>query len=153
LQNAYKYTEPGGNVTLTARREGSDVLVSVKDSGIGIPAEMLPGIFDLFTQVNVNQDKSQGGLGIGLTLVKQLVTMHEGTVEAMSEGPNRGSEFRVRLPLASETTEQRKPRLTPRPDVHRIRRRILVVDDNRDSSESLATLLRMLGHETALAFD
>lgn len=153
IQNAYKYTEHGGSIWLTARREGSEVRVSVKDTGVGIPPDLLPRIFDLFIQVERSLERSQGGLGIGLTLVKQLVAMHEGTVSASSDGPGRGSEFVVRLPVMVET--QVSHPLTPSTpiDPGSIPRRILVVDDNRDSVESLAILLRMLGHETHLAYD
>jgi len=100
LNNSCKYTEPGGRIWLTAERQRSDVVVSVKDNGLGIPADMLPKIFEMFTQVNRSLERSQGGLGIGLTLVKRLVEMHGGSVEARSDGPGKGSEFTVRLPVA-----------------------------------------------------
>ena len=103
LNNACKYTEPGGRIWVTAQRQGSDVLVSVKDTGIGIPPEMLARIFEMFTQVDQTLERSQGGLGIGLTLVKQLVEMHEGRVEASSDGSGLGSEFVVRLPSWSRS--------------------------------------------------
>ena len=99
LNNASKYTEPGGHIWLTAERQGSDVVVSVRDTGIGIPPDKLPRVFEMFTQVDRSLERSQGGLGIGLTLVKRLVEMHGGTVEARSDGPGRGSEFVVRLPV------------------------------------------------------
>src|SRR5262249_45457387 len=105
LNNAAKYTEPGGHVWLTAQPEGTEVVVRVKDTGIGIIEEMLPRIFDLFIQANRSLDRAQGGLGIGLTLVRSLVQMHEGTVTASSEGVGKGSEFGVRLPVVSEVSE------------------------------------------------
>ena len=106
LNNAAKYTSPGGQIRLAVRRENGGVVVSVRDTGIGIPRDMLPRVFELFTQVDRHVDRAQGGLGIGLTLVKRLVEMHDGTVEAHSEGPGRGSEFVVRLPLPSVTDER-----------------------------------------------
>ena len=103
LNNAAKYTEEGGRIRLTAERQGSDVIVSVKDSGIGIAADMLPRIFEIFSQAKPALVRSQGGLGIGLSLVKGLVELHGGSIEARSDGPGRGSEFVVRLPVAVET--------------------------------------------------
>jgi PAS domain S-box-containing protein len=153
LQNAFKYTEPGGHIWVSAERQGSEVRVAVKDTGAGIPADVLPRIFDLFIQVDRTLERSQGGLGIGLTLVKQLVMMHEGTVEAMSEGPGRGSQFVVRLPLLVEQREARHPGRAGTPEDQGSPRRILVVDDNQDSADSLAVLLRMLGHEAHVAYD
>src|SRR5262249_12242991 len=100
LNNAAKYTEPGGHIDLSARVEGTQVVVAVRDTGIGIPPEMLESIFEPFTQVDRSLDRSQGGLGIGLTLCKRLVEMHKGSVEAFSEGPGKGSEVVVRLPVA-----------------------------------------------------
>src|SRR5713226_727281 len=102
LNNSCKYTEPGGRIWLTAERQGSDVVVSVKDNGIGIPPDMLPCIFDMFIQVDRAKERSQGGLGIGLTLVRRLIEMHDGRVEASSEGAGRGSEFVVSLPVLTE---------------------------------------------------
>lgn len=109
LNNAAKYMEAGGRIWLTAERQGSEVVVSVKDAGAGIPADMLPKIFEMFTQVDQSQDRSQGGLGIGLTLVKRLVGLHGGTVEAHSDGPGRGTEFLVRLPIVEEGPEAQAP--------------------------------------------
>jgi signal transduction histidine kinase len=101
LNNAAKYTKRGGHIWLTAERQGSDAVVSVRDNGIGIPGDMLSKIFEMFTQVDRTSEQSQGGLGIGLTLVRRLVDMHDGNIEARSSGPNQGSEFVVRLPLPS----------------------------------------------------
>lgn len=150
LNNAAKYTERGGRITLTARRDGGSAEVRVRDTGIGIPAAMLPRVFDMFTQVDRSLEKAQGGLGIGLTLVKRLTEMHGGSVEARSAGQGQGSEFVVRLPALSSGP----PREHARADAGRpASRRILVVDDNRDSAESLALVLGIMGNETQTAHD
>lgn len=104
LNNAAKYTHPGGHIQLKAERQGNDAVLTVTDMGVGIAAERLPHIFDMFRQVDKSLDMSQGGLGIGLTLVKQLVGMHQGSVQATSAGPSQGSEFSVRLPLVVTTS-------------------------------------------------
>jgi PAS domain S-box-containing protein len=148
LNNAAKYTEPGGHIWLAARREGPKVIVGVRDTGIGILAEMLPRIFLSFVQADRALDRSQGGLGIGLTVAKRLVEMHEGKIEAHSPGVGQGSEFVVCLPAVSEVTPLRPE------DVHDEDRskparalRLLVVDDNSDTVQTLAMLLRGYGHE------
>ena len=152
LNNAYKYTEPNGRIYLSAERQGSDAVVTVKDTGVGIPQEMLPKIFDMFTQVDRSLDRAQGGLGIGLTLVQRIVGLHDGTVIAQSEGVGQGSEFQVRLPIvvyASDlSADESAVDIAPT-----INRRILVVDDNQDSALSLALLLKISGNETRTAFD
>lgn len=102
LINAAKYTEPGGRISVNARREGSDVFVAIRDTGIGIPADKLLVIFELFSQVDENSSRSHGGLGIGLALVNRLVELHGGSIEAHSDGPGKGSEFVVRLPMVGE---------------------------------------------------
>ena len=107
LNNAAKYTKPGGQIRLAAASEGAEVVFRVRDNGIGIPPEMLSGIFDLFAQVDHSLDHSQGGLGLGLTLVRSLVEMHGGSVQALSEGLSRGSEFIVRLPILDLSQVQR----------------------------------------------
>jgi PAS domain S-box-containing protein len=151
LNNACKYTEPGGKIWLTAERQGSEVAVKVKDTGLGIPPDKLNSVFEMFTQIDRTLERSQGGLGIGLTLVKRLVEMHDGTVTAHSEGPGKGSEFVVRLPILIEQPKHD----TARPAVVTTTtpRRILVVDDNTDSASSLAMLLKMTGNETQTAHD
>jgi signal transduction histidine kinase len=148
LNNAAKYTNHGGLISISTRYENGEAVVSVKDNGIGIAANVLNQVFDMFMQVDRSTRRSQGGLGIGLTLVKSLVQMHGGSVEAKSEGPGLGSEFVVRLPLLEEAA-------MPQENTRRIQqlpqRRILIVDDSRDGGESLAMLLRVLGAEVSLA--
>jgi CheY-like chemotaxis protein/anti-sigma regulatory factor (Ser/Thr protein kinase) len=150
LNNAAKYTPPGGRIALKAQHNGDDVEVSVTDNGVGIPSESLESIFDLFTQVG-GAPHVQGGLGIGLSLVKGLVALHGGTVEARSEGPGRGSEFRVRLPTGlTRPVDSAAPPST----AQALRKlKILVVDDNRDAAASLAMLLQLMGHEVRIAYD
>jgi PAS domain S-box-containing protein len=160
LNNAAKYTRSPGRIRLVAERAGDGVAVHVRDTGIGIARDMLPRVFDMFMQVDERSpDRGESGLGIGLTLVKQLVEMHDGTVEARSDGPGTGSEFVVRLPLATidGAVESRPAEPAPfvgngadqKPD----RRRVLVVDDNLDSVESLGLLLDMMGYEVRTASD
>ena len=110
LNNAAKYTERGGSIALTAEREGNEAVIVVRDTGIGIPVEMLPRIFKLFTRVERSLDRTHGGLGLGLALVKQLVEIHGGTIVAHSDGPDKGSEFTLRLPVAAEPTLHPVPR-------------------------------------------
>ncbi|MBP3954475.1 response regulator [Gemmata sp. G18] len=153
LNNAAKYTLPGGRIVLSAQRDGGDAVVRVADTGVGIPADMLPKVFEMFAQVGTSLERSQGGLGIGLTLVKRLVEMHGGSVRAESPGPGRGSTFTVRLPLA--------PAPAPAPAVAQAAGTgaagrplgILVVDDNRDAADSMAMLLEMRGHQVRTAHD
>jgi PAS domain S-box-containing protein len=152
LNNAAKYTNWGGHIRLTAEREGSDAVVTVRDDGIGIPGDMLDRIFEMFTQVDRSLERSQGGLGIGLTLVRRLVDMHDGSIEARSNGPDAGSEFVVRLPLIQPPQDS-----PPQSDGARPTAlsgcRILVVDDNRDSADSLGMLLRLKGNDIRTAHD
>ena len=153
LNNAAKYTNPAGSITFAVRCSADHVVVSVRDDGLGIPAEMLPRVFDMFLQVDRSLEKAQGGLGVGLSLVKGLVELHGGNVEAHSEGPGRGSEFVVRMPLARPLA--RKAGLSAARDKAgaNVRRRILIVDDNRDAATSLATVLTAMTYETRTAFD
>ena len=150
LNNAAKYTDSAGIIRITARTEDNKAVVSVKDNGIGISPEMLPRVFEMFTQINPSREGSQGGLGIGLSLVRRLVELHGGKVEARSEGVGRGSEFLVRLPLRGAPAEVEAP--APPPRRAAVRRRILVVDDNADAATSLAQLLTLFGHTTRTAF-
>ncbi len=153
LNNSAKYMDRGGRIWLTVERQGSDVLVSVKDAGIGIAADQLPHLFRMFSQVGSALERSQGGLGIGLTLVKQLVEMHGGRIEARSDGPGKGSEFVVRLPVVVEASgapisDERDEPTTPTSSL-----RILIVDDNPDGADSLAMLLRIMGNDIRTAYD
>jgi PAS domain S-box-containing protein len=153
LNNAAKYTDEDGQIWLTARRDGTSVVVSVRDNGMGIPAEMLQKVFDLFTQVDRDYSRSQGGLGIGLTLVRSLVGQHGGSIEVKSDGPGQGSEFVVRLPLAAERPGPDDGGRGSDPLSAVAARRILVVDDNRDAADSLGMLLRFLGADVLTVHD
>jgi PAS domain S-box-containing protein len=152
VDNACKYSPPGGTIAITAARAGDEARVTVRDTGIGIPADKLEAVFDMFSQVDTTLERSRGGLGIGLTLVRRLVELHGGRIEARSEGAGLGSEFVVRLPVAPAAAARPVPDAAPR-DAGGRTRRILVVDDNHDSAESLSTLLRLSGHETWIAHD
>lgn len=149
MNNAAKYTEEGGKITLNVSQEADDLVIKIQDTGIGISAEMLPQVFDLFTQADSSLAHSQGGLGIGLTLTRRLIEMHGGTISATSPGAQQGSEFIVRLPLAkaSSATPSPPPEAAPSP----AKLRILVVDDHADVAESLAWLLELQGHTVETA--
>ncbi|HJT77089.1 MAG TPA: ATP-binding protein, partial [Gemmataceae bacterium] len=153
LNNAAKYTEPGGQVWLTAEREGDAVAIRVRDTGIGIPPERLPHVFGLFTQVEGSRERAEGGLGIGLALVKSLAEMHGGHVEARSAGSGQGSEFVVRLPLSPDQLPGRPSSPPHGPPATERALRVLLVDDNADAAESLGMLLRLWGHEVAIAHE
>ncbi|WP_437312792.1 GAF domain-containing protein [Sorangium sp. So ce385] len=149
LNNAAKYTPAGGSIRLAAQRDGAAVVVRVADNGVGIPADMLSNVFDMFTQVGRSIDRAQGGLGIGLTLVKRLVELHGGSIHAESDGAGRGSTFTIRLPLAAvEEAAPKRSSAGPATGAPTAALRILVVDDSVDGAESLALLLRISGHET-----
>jgi signal transduction histidine kinase/ActR/RegA family two-component response regulator len=151
LNNAAKYTDPGGRITLTIESADGAVVVRVRDTGVGIAPEMLPRLFELFAQSPRSAGQAQGGLGIGLALVKRLVELHGGAVEAYSAGPGQGSEFVVRLPAAPSppgaSADGSAERAADRPVS------VLVVEDNRDSADSLAVLLKLWGHSAAVAYD
>jgi PAS domain S-box-containing protein len=150
IGNAAKYTEPGGHIWVTVERQGPEAIVSIKDTGIGILREMLPDIFDLFVQGDRSLDRAQGGLGIGLTLVKALVQMHEGRVLAHSPGVGKGAEFIVCLPVVAEVLPI-QPEESPTPIPRGRSLCLLVVDDSRDTVESLAMVMRANGHQVATA--
>lgn len=169
LNNAAKYTERNGRIWLTAMppsplpsppaggrgqgEGGEEVVITVRDTGVGIPPAMLPKVFDLFTQVERTLDRAQGGLGIGLTLVRRLVEMHGGTVAAHSEGTGQGSTFVVRLPIAVASIDPAAARSEEGRRERLIRRRILVVDDNKDAATSLSLLLDLMGNEVRVVHD
>ncbi len=150
LNNAAKYTEPGGHIWITAEREGPELILRVKDTGIGILPEMLPRVFELFVQVDRSLDRAQGGLGIGLTLVKSLVRLHGGSIEAFSPGVGQGTEFVIRLLAVPEVTPIQLE-CPPQETEQGRGLRLLVVDDNSDTVDSLAMLLRLYGHEVQTA--
>jgi PAS domain S-box-containing protein len=153
LTNAAKYTEAGGRISLSARRAGGEVVVAVADDGVGIAPELLPRVFDLFIQGDRTIARSEGGLGIGLTLAKKLAEMHGGSVAAASEGVGRGSEFTLRLPaFAAAPAPPTGPEGGPAP-LGRWTSRVLVVDDNLDAAASLARFLKLLGHDVRTAHD
>lgn len=178
LNNSVKYTLPGGKVWLSAQKEGGEVVISLRDTGVGIPPDMLSNIFEMFSQIKNTSEQARGGLGIGLSVVKKLVEMHGGSVAAFSDGEGKGSEFVVRLPLAPEQTTiesketseigtreeigKAEQGLLKTPATHAAaesksnqskNRRILVVDDNADAAQMLQVLLSMEGHEVRMAFD
>ena len=153
LSNAAKYTESHGQIWFSARRANNEIVIQVRDTGIGITSEQLPNVFEPFVQGDRSLERAAGGLGIGLTLVRKLTELHGGTVMARSDGPGKGSEFTVTLPAVSETvSEQSRPAAKPDPTTSR-RARILVVDDNEDLARGLARLLELHGHAVQIAFD
>jgi signal transduction histidine kinase/ActR/RegA family two-component response regulator len=154
LTNAAKYTDPGGNIAVTAWRDDQAVRLSVKDNGRGISSQLLPNVFDLFFQGRTTIDRKSGGLGIGLSLVKTLVQLHGGTVSARSDGPGHGSEFSVTLPaLADAETEANAPASGVRVPRVAHSERVVVVDDNRDAAELVGQMLATVGHEVSVAHD
>jgi CheY-like chemotaxis protein/anti-sigma regulatory factor (Ser/Thr protein kinase) len=151
LANAAKYTPTGGHVQVRARRDGDEVFVDIADDGQGLPPDLVPHIFDLFVQGPRASDRREGGLGLGLTLVRSLVAMHGGRVDAHSDGPARGSTFTVRLPVTTARPEvAQEPRASTFPTRGR---RLIVVDDNRDAAETLAAVLRERHHAVKTAYD
>ena len=152
LNNAVKYTDPGGRIAIAARVEGDKAVVSVTDTGVGIPPELVPGVFNMFTQLDHSRDRARGGLGIGLALARRLVELHGGTIEACSEGAGAGCTFTVRLPLAvqearTDRVQARQGAATPRAC------RILVVEDSADAAEMLRMMLAYTGHDVRVASD
>jgi len=153
LNNSAKYTPQGGRISLLVERHGSDVVVTVKDNGVGIAADMLPKVFEMFTQVDHSLERSQGGLGIGLSLVRGLVEMHGGRVEVHSEGDGKGSEFIVRLSVLLSPGRVRQQNGEDHSARCSSAYRILIVDDNKDSAISLGMMLELMGHETRMVHD
>jgi CheY-like chemotaxis protein len=152
LDNAAKFTPPGGKIWLSANREGADVAIRIRDSGIGIPQGSLETVFEMFSQLENAIDRTQGGLGIGLALVRALARLHGGSVAARSDGIGKGSEFVIRLPVSEEERiVASKPRRLP-PASGR-GRSVLIVDDNEDAAISLSMVLEMEGHRVHVAFD
>jgi CheY-like chemotaxis protein/two-component sensor histidine kinase len=152
LNNAVKFTPSGGHITVEATRENDQSIVRVRDTGRGIEPHLLPTIFDLFVQGEMSLDRSQSGLGIGLALVKQLVTLHGGTVEARSEGHHRGSEFIVRLPLDSQLSGRSVSDVIEKPRTA-VNLQVMVVDDQPDIANSVASLLQISGHTVRTCYD
>ena len=153
LTNAAKYTDANGNISLSVELLPQEITISVKDDGIGLEPQAIPRVFDMFSQVKSAIDRSEGGLGIGLALVKGMIQLHGGWVEATSAGVGRGSQFTIHLPRAlvvaqTAQTEAQVPAENARPGA---RRTVLVADDNRDAADTLALLLDMDGYETAVA--
>jgi CheY-like chemotaxis protein/anti-sigma regulatory factor (Ser/Thr protein kinase) len=152
LTNAIKFTPAGGRISVTCTSEGSEAVVTVRDTGIGIPAPLVARVFDLFVQGDSSLDRSRSGLGIGLALVRQIVAMHGGTVTAESAGPDRGSAFTLRLPLAPQDVQPLDERPDAAPDPA-FRLRVLVVDDQEDVADSTAALIESLGHTVHTVYE
>ena len=148
LTNASRYTPPHGSVTITVAAEGDDAVLRVRDTGIGIPRERLGDIFELFTQLDTARNRTEGGLGIGLTLAKQLTTLHGGTISALSEGPGKGSEFVVRLTRQTGVPPESEGAV---PRTRGTRHRVLIIDDNQDGRDMLAMWLEIDGHRVFAA--
>ncbi|RYZ38620.1 MAG: response regulator [Myxococcaceae bacterium] len=157
ITNAAKYTEPGGFIAVTGSREGRELVISVRDTGVGIAPEMMPRVFDLFVQEHQALDRSQGGLGLGLAIAKSLVSLHEGSISAQSTGRGRGSTFTVRLPALE--AELPAPLPVPQPgalvssEPTTVSARVLIVDDNKDAADVLSESLTFLGCDTRVAYD
>jgi two-component system CheB/CheR fusion protein len=152
LTNSAKYTEPGGRITVAMEQPGDEAIITVRDSGIGIAPDMLPRVFDLFTQADRALDRAQGGLGVGLTVARRLVELHGGQIEARSEGLGKGAEFVVRLPALPAAPDEVTPAPPPAPD-YQGRARVLLVEDHHDAAESLRMLLEVLGHHVRVGRD
>jgi PAS domain S-box-containing protein len=152
LNNSAKYTDRNGTIGLTATRQGRELVIAVRDTGIGIPADMLEQVFDMFAQVDSSLARSPGGLGVGLALVKIIVELHGGTVLARSEGPGRGSEFMVRLPIVEPTGNQSDSADNAQTQGSS-RHRILIAEDGQDAADSFGMMLSMMGHQVEVVYD
>jgi CheY-like chemotaxis protein len=155
LNNAAKYTPAGGKISLTARRDAREVEITVKDTGVGIPENRLHDVFEMFSQVSESTGRAQGGLGIGLTIVSTLVKLHGGSITVASNGPGKGSDFVVRLPIHIDDMQSRasipdQPAVQPAKAANL---KVLVIDDNEDAAETLSTLLSLDGHDTRMVND
>ncbi len=148
LTNSAKYTDCGGEIQIRSFSSGKTAVVQIKDNGVGIPSELLPRIFDLFVQSERTLDRSQGGLGIGLSIVKRLVEMHGGSAQVRSAGIGQGATFEIHLPLI----ERPRVELDANPQLTLAPRRILIVDDNADAADTLALVLELEGHETLAVY-
>ena len=153
LNNAAKYTDAGGRIRIAARREDGQAVISIVDNGVGMSAESLASVFDMFVQARLSDQREQGGLGIGLTIARSLVEMHEGTISAHSDGAGTGTRLVVRLPLASAVAVEAAARAPAAPPVAASLTRVLVVDDNVDAADSLGAVLQMLGAEVRVVHD
>jgi CheY-like chemotaxis protein/anti-sigma regulatory factor (Ser/Thr protein kinase) len=154
LNNAVKYTPQGGRIAISLRREASQAVIAISDTGLGIPRDKQAEVFQLFAQVDHHLDRARGGLGIGLALVKQLVVMHGGTVEAYSAGPGEGSTFTVRLPLAARPAEPAPvAQASTKPDPVSRSLKVLVVDDNEAVAQTVGWMLEAIGHDYRLVYD
>jgi signal transduction histidine kinase len=151
LGNAAKYTHPGGRIHVQAQRDGADAIITISDNGIGIARENLQSVFEMFTQVDASLERSQGGLGIGLTLSRRIVELHGGTIEAASDGSGKGSTMTVRLRAVEDASgiELAPARTFALPKG----RRVLIADDNRDSADTLCSMLQMVGHDVRVCYD
>ena len=152
LNNAAKYTDPGGRISIAAKRDEDDALVTVSDTGVGMPAESLSRVFEMFAQADSRDRRARTGLGIGLSLARSLVEMHGGSLTAASEGKGKGSSFVVRLPLDRSGSVRARSSAAVAPRI-RERQRILVVDDNRDAADTLGGLLQVIGADVRVAYD
>lgn len=153
LNNSAKYTEEGGRISLVVEQENDQAVIQIRDNGMGIAPELLPRVFELFTQAERTLDRSLGGLGIGLTIVRRLVEMQGGSVEAHSDGPGRGSEFVLRIPVATAQLATQSPPHQEAQGRQPPGSRVLVVDDHADSADSLSLILTHLGHNVQTAYE
>jgi CheY-like chemotaxis protein len=153
LSNAVKYTERGGRIAVRTHRDGAQAVLSVKDSGIGIAPDRLDSVFEMFSQEEAALSRARGGIGIGLALTRKIVEMHGGKIQAMSEGPGRGSEFEIRLPVAAEIAPAVEEAELSTEETVTASLRILIADDNTDAADTLSTLLEVMGHSVLYVHD